>query len=107
MLFKSLQSIGSSQLTNTINSTQFGSISNQLLAVAACIDLNLAPLLSAHNHYNQSAQLNQLPQKSQLTNTMSSSQFGSNSNQLLAFSACIDLNLAPLLSAHVDADIRT
>ncbi|EAL65682.1 hypothetical protein DDB_G0283395 [Dictyostelium discoideum AX4] len=55
MLFKSLQSISSvksvsqkSQLTNTINSTQFGSNSNQLLAVAACIDLNLAPLLSAH-----------------------------------------------------------
>ncbi|EAL65731.2 hypothetical protein DDB_G0283493 [Dictyostelium discoideum AX4] len=44
-------------------------------------------------------------QKSQLKNTISSSQFGSNSNQLLDVAACIDLNLAPLLSVHVDADI--
>ncbi|KAK5581536.1 hypothetical protein RB653_001571 [Dictyostelium firmibasis] len=50
--------------------------------------------------------VNSVSQKSQLINTIGSSKFGSNSIQLLAIDACIDINLAPLLTAHVDANIK-
>ncbi|KAK5581523.1 hypothetical protein RB653_001558 [Dictyostelium firmibasis] len=50
--------------------------------------------------------VNSVSQKSQLNYTRVSSQFGSNSIQLLAVDACIDINLAPLLTAHIDANIR-